>query len=971
MPKRKRKPNKEDKKPKKQPKKQTQVFPQQYPPISRQIRKSLRSAFEEKGDVLIKNFTKKESEQCPEIDPEQNLLESLLWPISPSDFMKEIFRKKVYVAKNAPVSRFARVINEHLFQLDIESLVENTASENVHVWMKPKDDHESSGIESFPAPDTNSAMVCKNSGASLYFRSPQEMADIFVAKIINELGINFGGRFPTGENKGEIEVFVSSAGHFTSCHFDYMENFTLQLQGSKKWKFKPSNIKHPIRGCTPHYSNRTNVEQQFKVHRLHNQDFSYLPPENYQIRDDVVEVTLTPGTFMYFPAGFWHSVECTEDSVSINLSLVGTTWADLLADSMRQCLWKTEEGRSMICMNDAQDGQRQVEKALQVLRKSANSLQPQSILPHNLYIPRDLVVDLDNSSDAKTTVNQDSKFYLNPLCVLIPRQEVGSIPGVVEELPSYASDPLYSSVPVSIGENEEDFLLEQSDSNNSEEDNESSGDDESSDSDDSDDDETIKKSTRYEYANESNYQHSLQAINQTLEVHGYQHQINLPINNTNDIVNIINIIHSLLKQIQQSTAYREEIEYNHRRIKSDNESLSNNLKQTKRELENALRNVESFKIKLRQEERQHKLERDKLSRELHEMQVQCSKLISLQDQYKHEMHRKERMYNQIKERLASATTAKSKYRGQGTMEISSALQRKDNTRERWNTTGLRQNQDKLYQDVVGAFQDQEQELKRENQRLRDAFKSMHKEFEDLRQSVIKFQIRANRFNENESPPESPEASSHESLSLSQYEMPFDLVDNDIESKLKFQFSNLQQNLESLESDQPLPQVKNLMNSLKDTLSENQQTEAEQVFGTLTNQIRKYDKLVKEQEQLLQMSLKQHSHQPQKVPPSTPESETKARIAEEKRQLKQREEALENEKRKMLEEAMQLDQLRYQKEQNSNPESVEVTNLDKDYFSSSNPESLDRDSFIHELEKEYSVGSNLTEQQQSDPPNRQL
>lgn len=41
---------------------------------------------------------------------------------------------------------------------------------------------------------------------------------------------------------------------------------------------------------------------------------------------------------MYFPAGFYHQVECLEDSISINISLVGSSWADLVSNGIHQLL---------------------------------------------------------------------------------------------------------------------------------------------------------------------------------------------------------------------------------------------------------------------------------------------------------------------------------------------------------------------------------------------------------------------------------------------------------------------------------------------------------------------------------------------------------------------------------------------------------------------------------------------------------
>jgi len=47
----------------------------------------------------------------------------------------------------------------------------------------------------------------------------------------DSLGYNVGGVYANGDNRGEIEVFVSRQGHVTTWHSDFMENLTLQLRG--------------------------------------------------------------------------------------------------------------------------------------------------------------------------------------------------------------------------------------------------------------------------------------------------------------------------------------------------------------------------------------------------------------------------------------------------------------------------------------------------------------------------------------------------------------------------------------------------------------------------------------------------------------------------------------------------------------------------------------------------------------------
>ena len=67
--------------------------------------------------------------------------------------------------------------------------------------------------------------------------------------------------------RGEVEIFIGTSDHFTNWHTDFQENFTLQLSGSKRWRLKQGTVRHPSRGCTPHYYIPDIVESQVKVSR--------------------------------------------------------------------------------------------------------------------------------------------------------------------------------------------------------------------------------------------------------------------------------------------------------------------------------------------------------------------------------------------------------------------------------------------------------------------------------------------------------------------------------------------------------------------------------------------------------------------------------------------------------------------------------------------------------------------------------
>ena len=137
-----------------------------------------------------------------------------------------------------------------------------------------------------------------------------------------------------------------------------MENFTFQLRGRKRWLLRKSTIPHPLRGATPHYklSDSSTSELQLKAHRLTDPSFT-LAHATPSSSDEYEEVILNAGDSLYFPAGMWHRVECLDDSISVNISLIATTYADLIADGLRQWMWKFDVFRAGINLFNSNSNQ--------------------------------------------------------------------------------------------------------------------------------------------------------------------------------------------------------------------------------------------------------------------------------------------------------------------------------------------------------------------------------------------------------------------------------------------------------------------------------------------------------------------------------------------------------------------------------------------------------------------------------------
>ena len=98
--------------------------------------------------------------------------------------------------------------------------------------------------------------------------------------------------------RGEVKVFIDTSDHFTNWHTDFQENFTLQLSGSKRWRLKQGTVRHPSRGCTPHYYIPDIVESQVKVARLERPNFQFGWPDDENLNKsvgDIKEITMLPG----------------------------------------------------------------------------------------------------------------------------------------------------------------------------------------------------------------------------------------------------------------------------------------------------------------------------------------------------------------------------------------------------------------------------------------------------------------------------------------------------------------------------------------------------------------------------------------------------------------------------------------------------------------------------------------------------
>lgn len=218
---------------------------------------------------------------------------------------------------------------------------------------------------------------------ALYFRASEKLEEFMCSSISSGLGMGFAQFYFDGNQRGEIETFVSRKGHVTSWHFDFQHNFTFQLQGVKKWYFKRDpKLFEPLRGATPHYVTTSNYEEQMKVNRMLDPDFERFPQHlDDDLENPVRSVTLYPGSVLYFPSGMWHRVETIEDSISINVSLTSASWGDVFSKAFHQILSQDARWRSTINgVFSLQDAQNQLNDLIKTIPEKMDQLLNQSTI---------------------------------------------------------------------------------------------------------------------------------------------------------------------------------------------------------------------------------------------------------------------------------------------------------------------------------------------------------------------------------------------------------------------------------------------------------------------------------------------------------------------------------------------------------------------------------------------------------------
>lgn len=162
----------------------------------------------------------------------------------------------------------------------------------------------------------------------------------------------------------DVAGFLSPEGSGYGLHFDTTSMLVLQLQGTKRWHFaREPAVARPVTNVIPDAAARAAGVHGFR-------------------ESDLVVQELAPGDALYLPAGAWHHVKATGESLHICLTIRPVDALDLAHDLLLDDLLEDVAWRSLPRRPGADDGGSEAYFAgrLELLRAAVGRLTPAGLM---------------------------------------------------------------------------------------------------------------------------------------------------------------------------------------------------------------------------------------------------------------------------------------------------------------------------------------------------------------------------------------------------------------------------------------------------------------------------------------------------------------------------------------------------------------------------------------------------------------
>ncbi|XP_071421260.1 afadin- and alpha-actinin-binding protein isoform X3 [Pithys albifrons albifrons] len=196
------------------------------------------------------------------------------------------------------------------------------------------------------------------------------------------------------------------------------------------------------------------------------------------------------------------------------------------------------------------------------------------------------------------------------------------------------------------------------------------------------------------------------------------------------LISIINCMNGLLALQHKNLRAQEEVEMQHLKLGSDMDHLQNCYAKLKEQLELSKREIVGLQERDRQLQNKNRDLHQLLKNEKDEVQKLQNVISSRATQYNHDMKRKEREYNKLKERLQQLVTSKKDKKI--AMEVLNYVGRADGKRGAWRTDKTEaRNEKEMYKVLLSDYEQRQKQLLEENAELKKVLQQMKKEIISL------------------------------------------------------------------------------------------------------------------------------------------------------------------------------------------------------------------------------------------------
>ncbi|XP_074077888.1 afadin- and alpha-actinin-binding protein isoform X2 [Macrotis lagotis] len=236
------------------------------------------------------------------------------------------------------------------------------------------------------------------------------------------------------------------------------------------------------------------------------------------------------------------------------------------------------------------------------------------------------------------------------------------------------------------------------------------------------------------FCTEENVDQSISYLDQELTTLGfpslYEESKGKEVKRDLNIVAVLNCIHELLVLHRKNLLAQENVETQNMKLGSDMDHLQNCYSKLKEQLETSRREMIGLQERDRQLQGKNRNLHQLLKNEKDEVQKLQNIIASRATQYNHDMKRKEREYNKLKERLHQLVMNKKDKKT--AMDILNYVGRADGKRGSWRTGKTEaRNEDEMYKVLLSDYEQRQKQILLENAELKKVLQQMKKEMISL------------------------------------------------------------------------------------------------------------------------------------------------------------------------------------------------------------------------------------------------